>query len=234
MHRAVLGPTPRPTGGHEPGPFKQTRNGPLTGMKRPNIISQDHGHGTAARSRTPALVLVHTRDGEGPFIRLSRNPKIESVSVSPCLAAVSPSWLPESQSQAACARPEAEPPLHLHTTRRPEQRSPAAPARCAACAPAACPMHARLHATVDRAQPWSRPCAVRPCTCTAAHDRRSETAVPARFARPPSEDRSRPCASATGACARRLIEAEPPLCPAPVCISGHFVFRAFTIFGSPV
>jgi hypothetical protein len=35
MHRAVLGPRPKPTGGHEPGPIKQARNGPLTGTKRP-------------------------------------------------------------------------------------------------------------------------------------------------------------------------------------------------------
>jgi hypothetical protein len=34
LHRAVLGPTPRPTGGHEPGPFKQTRIGPFTGTKK--------------------------------------------------------------------------------------------------------------------------------------------------------------------------------------------------------
>jgi hypothetical protein len=35
MYRVVLGPRPRPTGGHEPGPIKQARNGPLTGTKRP-------------------------------------------------------------------------------------------------------------------------------------------------------------------------------------------------------
>jgi hypothetical protein len=61
MHRAVLGPTPRPTGGHEPGPFKQTRNGPLTGTKRPKIISRDHG--TAARSRTHARTCPCPRTG---------------------------------------------------------------------------------------------------------------------------------------------------------------------------
>jgi hypothetical protein len=50
MHRAVLGP--RPTGGHEPDPFKQTRNGPLTGTKRPKIISHPHSP-------------CHARDDEG-------------------------------------------------------------------------------------------------------------------------------------------------------------------------
>jgi hypothetical protein len=39
LHRVVLGPTPRPTGGHETGPFKQTRNGPFTGTKRPEMLS---------------------------------------------------------------------------------------------------------------------------------------------------------------------------------------------------
>jgi hypothetical protein len=37
MHRTVLGPRPRPTSGHEPDPFKQARNGPLTGTKRPEL-----------------------------------------------------------------------------------------------------------------------------------------------------------------------------------------------------
>jgi hypothetical protein len=54
MHRVVLVPTSRPTGEHEHGPFKQTRNGPLTSTKRPKIISRDG----SARSRT-CPVLVH-------------------------------------------------------------------------------------------------------------------------------------------------------------------------------
>jgi hypothetical protein len=47
LHRVVLGPTPRPTGGHEPDPFKQTRIGPFTGTKRPEI------HSSASAQRTP-------------------------------------------------------------------------------------------------------------------------------------------------------------------------------------
>jgi hypothetical protein len=39
LYRAVLGPTPRPTGGHEPGPFKQIRIGPFTGTKGPKFIA---------------------------------------------------------------------------------------------------------------------------------------------------------------------------------------------------
>jgi hypothetical protein len=39
LYWAVLGPTPRPTGGHEPGPFKQIRISPFTGTKGLKFIA---------------------------------------------------------------------------------------------------------------------------------------------------------------------------------------------------
>jgi hypothetical protein len=59
MHRAVFGPRPRPTGGHEPGPFKQTRNGPVTGTKRPKIISRPHSPCHAWDSEGEAHLSVY-------------------------------------------------------------------------------------------------------------------------------------------------------------------------------
>jgi hypothetical protein len=147
MHRAVLGPGPRPTDEHEPGPFKQTKNGPLTGTKRPKIISRPY-------SPCPRT----GRRRRGPFIRLclapsrpeSRNHKsLESVSVSPCPAGGRRLSLPSPSLPAG----------ELQATRRPERRSPAAPAPCTCtdtgtgtvhtcrgAAPAQC-APARLHAT---------------------------------------------------------------------------------------
>jgi hypothetical protein len=60
LHRAVLGPTPRPTGGHEPGPFKQTRNGPLIGTKRPEMAASASSATAACR---PAAHSCPRADG---------------------------------------------------------------------------------------------------------------------------------------------------------------------------
>jgi hypothetical protein len=82
MHRAVLGPTPRPTGGHEPDPFKQTRNGPLTGTKRPTMaVSTPRARASAAAGGSAgAAALVHgtglRREGEAHL----------AISISLCLA----------------------------------------------------------------------------------------------------------------------------------------------------
>jgi hypothetical protein len=86
MHWAVLGPTPRPTGGHEPGPFKQTRNGPLTGTKRPKM---------AASTPRPKMAASTPR----PKIVLPRNPKTRVHLSVPCPVPVRlPSRPPSSQA----------------------------------------------------------------------------------------------------------------------------------------
>jgi hypothetical protein len=215
MHRAVLGPRPRPTGGHEPDPFKQTRNGPLTGTKRPKIISRSH-------SPCPRT----GRQRRGPFIRLclapsrpeSRNPKsLESVSVSPCPAGGRRLSLPSPSLPVG----------ELQATRRPERQSPATPARCAVCAPAPCtctgtvrpcrgaaparcaPTPARLHAT-EPTQPPLR----------GARGRRPETgAAPARLR---ERDRSLRAPLYSGL---DIVFRDQMCISGHFCISGLYYFR---------
>jgi hypothetical protein len=144
MHRAVFGPTPRPTGGHEPDPFKQTRNVPLIGTKRPEMAAST-ASATAGRQRTCPW-RMGLRRGPFPFsfrschcrlALLPRNPKTPSpLAPVPCGRVPSPSVcrlsLPGGQ----------EAPSSSVTA------TGAAPAACAAA-----PLRPCASATVTRAAP---------------------------------------------------------------------------------
>jgi hypothetical protein len=109
MYRAVLGPMSRPTGGHEPDPFKQTRNGPLTGTKRPEMAASTASAAAGRRRTCPRRMGLR----RGPF---PRNPKMPSpLAPVPCGRVPSPSSrrlsLPGGQeapssSATATARPK--------------------------------------------------------------------------------------------------------------------------------
>jgi hypothetical protein len=152
--RAVLGPTPRPTGGHEPGPFKQTRNGPLTGTKRPEMAAST-ASAAAGRQRTCPRRMGLRR---GPF---PRNPKMSSpLAPVPCGRVPSPSShrlsLPGGQeapsSSATGAAPARLRPCVLARARR----SPEPPLRpCSAESPL---LDRAASAPLLGERDWSRPC----------------------------------------------------------------------------
>jgi hypothetical protein len=228
--RAVLGPTPRPTGGHEPGPFKQTRNGPLTGTKRPEMAAST-ASAAAGRQRTCPRRMGLRR---GPF---PRNPKMSSpLAPVPCGRVPSPSSrrlsLPggqEAPSSSATATARPKQPLHD------------------------CALRPCASATVTRA-------AFAPLLGGVAPARQSRLCSPARRARlePPllggapapcrpaltsSSARRRECATRPArlrglrpATATQLLPVGlPNVYFGPKCVfRAKFVIRAFTIFGPPV
>jgi hypothetical protein len=219
MHRAVLGQTLRPTGGHEPDPFKQTRNGPLTGTKRPEMAAST-ASAAAGRQRTCPRRMGLRR---GPF---PRNPKMSSpLAPVPCGRVPSPSShrlsLPGGQeapsSSATGAAPARLRPCVLARARR----SPEPPLRpCSAESPL---LDRAASAPLLGERDWSRPCSaarLHPYTACAL------PACPHELQRETARVRDAPCA----ACVLRL---RPSCCllvyqmciSSQICISGLYYFR---------
>jgi hypothetical protein len=79
LFRVVLGPRPRPTGGHEPGPFKQARKGPnqilqsqlgcQSDAHRPPIPSFVHGLHEAHLGLALCLGVLHSCPDRNPKTR---------------------------------------------------------------------------------------------------------------------------------------------------------------------
>jgi hypothetical protein len=136
MHRAVLGPRPKPTGGHEPGPIKQARNGPLTGTKRPesnptrlpiprpratNPYLASSAHGLHEAHLGLALGVLHFCPANNPNTRAAA--KSQAPSSRP------PVRRPVGRRHGP-APPARAPPVATATLpRRPRSRRPAPPAR---------------------------------------------------------------------------------------------------------